>query len=61
MQVTQSAKGVLPRHLFAPVHNEISVVERASLHISSFSGSLDVIVIEWMSNERFTGFFHFDR
>jgi len=49
-QFLECAKRVLPRHLLAPVHDEVGVVERASFYVSSFSGSLNVIAIEWLTD-----------
>jgi hypothetical protein len=36
--------------LFAPIHDEVGVVEGPSFDVGSFGGGLDVIVIEWMSD-----------
>src|SRR6185503_10438674 len=41
--------------------NEVSIVERAGLHVGSFSGCLYAIVVEWLADQRFTGFYHLNR
>ena len=37
-QLLQRADRVFPRHLLAPVHDEVSVVERAGFDVSGFGG-----------------------
>ena len=60
-QFSQRAKRVLPRHLLAPVHHEVGVVERARFDVSSFGCGLDVIVIEWVSDQCLSCFLHLQR
>ena len=36
-------KRVLSRHLFAPVHDEVGVVERTGFNVGSFGGGLNVL------------------
>ena len=43
LQVAQSAQCVLPRHLLAPLVDEIGVVEWAGFDVSGFSGGGDLI------------------
>ncbi len=60
-QVPQRAQSVFPRHLFAPVHHKVGVVERAGFVVASLSGGLNVIVIEWVSDQGLSGFADLDR
>ena len=46
----------MPGHLFTPVHDEVRVIERPRFDVGSFSGCLDVVIIEFMANERLAGF-----
>ena len=44
LKITQGAQSVLPRHLLAPLIDEISVIERSRFYVRGFGGSLDLIV-----------------
>ncbi len=60
-QFFERAQRILPRHLFAPVHDEVGVVEWASFDVSSFGGGLNVFVVEWLADQRGAGFLDFHR
>ena len=61
LQVAQRAQGVLSRHLFAPLVDEVGVVEWAGFNVRGLGSSLDLVVGEWTSNQRSRGFFDLDR
>jgi len=51
---------VLPRHLLAPVHYEVGVVQGAGFDVGRFGGGLNVIVIERLADQSFSGFVYLD-
>jgi len=44
LEILQSAQSVLTGHLFAPLVNEVSVIERARLYISGFRCGANLLV-----------------
>jgi hypothetical protein len=44
------AKRVLPRHLLAPVHDEVSVVQGPSFNVSGFGGRLNSFFIKGLTD-----------
>src|SRR5213080_3120109 len=59
--VVQSLERELAGHLLAPVHHEISVVQRPRLYITGFGGRLNLIVVERFANQSLRSFINLDR
>src|ERR1051326_1755134 len=52
LQIFQCPQCVLARHLFAPLVDEVGVVEWASLDVVGFGSSVDLIVVNGAPDER---------
>ena len=57
----QSLERELAGHLLAPVHHEISVVQRPRFDITGFGGRLDLIVVERFADQSLRSFGNLDR
>src|SRR6266487_847226 len=57
----QCADRILPRHLLTPLVNEISVVQRACFDVCGFRRGLNLIVVEWMTDQRLRSFVDLNR
>src|SRR5688500_734977 len=51
-QLLQRPEGVFPRHLLAPVHYKVGIVEWAGADVSGLSGFVDTIVVERATDQR---------
>src|ERR1043165_3965530 len=47
LQIFQCPQCVLARHLFAPLEDEVGVVEWASFDVGGFGSSVDLIDVHW--------------
>src|ERR1044072_9491526 len=61
LQIFQCPQCVLPRHLFEPLVDEVGVVEWASFDVGGCASSVDLIVVQWATDERARCFFDLNR
>src|ERR1041384_107492 len=59
-KIAERAQCVLTCHLFAPLVNEVGVVEWSSFNVGSFSGGLDRFVGQRLSDQSGCCFFYLD-
>src|SRR6185369_10878779 len=59
-EIAERAQCVLSRHLFAPLIDEVGVVEWSSFDVGSFSGGLDWFVGQRLSDQCGCRFFDLD-
>src|SRR2546422_7845186 len=59
-QLFQGANRVLPRHLLAPVHYEVRVIQRSSFDVAGFGGGLNTFVVERLSQQYLSSVWDFD-
>src|SRR5437588_12664352 len=51
-QRSKCADRILPRHLLAPTVDKVSVVERPRLNVRRFGGRANLIIVEWLPDQR---------
>src|SRR5262249_42848218 len=57
----QGPRDVRPRHLLAPVHGKVGVVQRPRLQITGFGGSHDLLAVKPAANQALRRSAHLDR